>query len=291
VHLYPSEANANPAAWAESRGETHWSTLCTRRRRDGTPVQGFPSLDGLLRSLDAAGIERAVLQGWYWENPDTCALQNRFYAECVRSHPGRLSAFATFHPAAGPQSAIAELKRAREEGLTGLGELSPHSQDFPLDDPAWCDALHLAAEFDWPVTLHVTDPEGKPYPGRVETPLADFLKIANSFPTTTFVLAHWGGLLPLRLPEAAAYPNLYYDTAASPLLYAPSIWCRFVKAVGDNRVIFGSDYPLNTYPSIDSTPGIARLLSEARASGLGETHLDHLLRTNASRLLRLRPLQ
>ena len=66
VHLYPAELNAEPAAWAAARGEAHWAKLCTRRRKDGAAVQGFPDVGELLREMDRAGVERAVLLGWYW---------------------------------------------------------------------------------------------------------------------------------------------------------------------------------------------------------------------------------
>ena len=46
-------------------------------------------------------------------------------------------------------------------------------------------------------------PTGRPYPGRVATPLEDFLGLAGRFPRVRFILAHWGGQLPLRLPGAA----------------------------------------------------------------------------------------
>ena len=31
-----------------------------------------------LQDMDTAGVDRAVLLGWYWENASTCAEQNRF---------------------------------------------------------------------------------------------------------------------------------------------------------------------------------------------------------------------
>jgi predicted TIM-barrel fold metal-dependent hydrolase len=288
VHLYPPEVNGDPAGWAKANGERRWSELCTRRRRDGRAVQGFPSVDGLLRSLDSAGLERAVLLGWYWENPDNCARQNRFYAQCVRLHPDRLAAFATVHPAAGPAAIREEIRRACGEGLVGLGELSPHSQGFPIEDRAWGEALELAAQLRLPVNLHVTDPDGRPYPGRVASPLEDFLRIAREFPRTNFILAHWGGLIPLRFSEAAALPNLYYDTAASPLLYDAGIWRRFATLAGQGRVLFGSDHPLNLYPASGSEAEIGPLVSEARASGLSAEELGALLRGNAERLIHLR---
>jgi uncharacterized protein len=286
VHLYPPAINRGPAAWAAAAGETHWAMLATRRRPNGPPVQTFPGVDELLREMDAAGVERAVLLGWYWLKPETCVLQNRFYATCVRAHPTRFSAFATTHPAAGCDATLLELRRARDEGLAGLGELSPHSQGYTVDDPVFRRALALAAEWRWPVNLHVTCPDARAYPGHVPTPLGDFARLARECPATTFVFAHWGGLLPLR-PEFAAevlsLKNILYDTAASPLLYDATVWRRFLDAVGADKVLFGSDYPLNVYPRIDAAPAMIRLIHEAHAAAVP----DSVLRGNAARLLQL----
>lgn len=283
VHLYPVAVDRDPAAWAEQQGERHWAVLCTRRRRDGRPVQTLPTLAALLKAMDAAGVDRAVLLGWYWEKPETCAWQNRFYADCVHAHPDRLSAFATVHPAAGRAAMLAEIRRAHETGLIGLGELSPHSQGFAMDDGVFMEALTLAGELGLAVNLHVTDPESRPFPGRIDTPLADFSRLVGALPGTTFILAHWGGLLPLRDARVLELPNVFYDTAASPLLYDTSIWQRFLAGVPHERVLFGSDYPLILYPHVSVEAELQRFVAEARAAGADE----RVLGGNAARLLKL----
>jgi predicted TIM-barrel fold metal-dependent hydrolase len=271
VHLYPADVDLDPEGWAARTGERHWGVLCTRRRRDGRPVQSLPTIEALLRAMDAAGISRAVLLGWYWEKPETCEWQNRFYGECVRAHQDRLSAFASIHPAAGRDATLAEVRRAHADGLIGLGELSPHSQVFPVDDPVFADVLSLAGELRMPVNLHVTDPCSRPYVGRIETPLVDFGWLARTFPRTTFILAHWGGMLPRVEANASAaeLPNVYYDTAASPLLYDAGVWSEALPAFGNDRVLFGSDFPLNLYPKLDEAPGLLRFVTEAIRAGAG----------------------
>lgn len=281
VHLYPAEVDAQPAAWAAERGERHWALLCTRTRKDGRRVQSLPTIDGLLHAMDRAGVARAVLLGWYWENPDTCRWQNDFYAACVRVHPDRLSAFATLHPAAGREATLAEVRRAKQEGLIGIGELSPHSQGYAVDDPVLEEVLALAAELRMPVNLHVTDPDSRKYPGWVETPAGDFVRVAERFPTTTFVLAHWGGMLALRDARLAALKNVYYDTAASPLMYDHGVWARALPALGRDRVLFGSDFPLNLYPKLSVEAEIARFVHEARDAGADAA----VLGANAARVL------
>ncbi len=283
VHLYPPEVDADPAGWAAAHGERHWAVLCTRRRRDGRPVQSMPTLGQLLAAMDAAGVERAVLLGWYWEKPETCRWQNRFYAECIRAHPDRLSAFATLHPSAGIAATLAEVRRARDEGLLGLGELSPHSQGFAVDDQVFHSVLHLAGELGLPVNLHVTDPATRPFPGKIETPGDDFIQLARSHPRTRFILAHWGGMLPLRDSRFLACENIAYDTAASPLMYDAAVWPRLLALLGPGRVVFGSDFPLNLYPRLDEKPGLIRFVAEAQSGAASSAVMGE----NAASFLRL----
>jgi predicted TIM-barrel fold metal-dependent hydrolase len=274
VHLYPPEVNRDPGTWAVVNGETHWAELCLRRRKNARPVQTFPSVDQLLRDMDAAGVAKAVLLGWYWENHESCVAQNKFYADCIRAHPERLAAFATVQPRAGAV-AFEEAVRAMDDGLVGFGEISPHSQRFAIDDPIWRQILTLAAEWKVPVNLHVTDPASRVYPGRVETPLVDFIQLAKDFPATTFILAHWGGGLAWS-PEASPLSNVWFDTAASPLLYGPDVW----RKTPNDRVLFGSDFPLVLYPRTETAPGFGGLIEEAKQANASAA----VLGGNATRL-------
>lgn len=286
VHLYPPEVNRDPAAWASACGENHWATLCTRKRKDGQPVQGFPGVDALLREMDAAGVERAVLLGWYWERPETCRMQNKYYAECVQAHPDRLSAFASIHPGAGLEQTLGEIWLAQDSGLIGLGELSPHSQGFGVGDPVFQAAIERAGKQGLPVNLHVTDPKSTGYPGRVETPLADFIRLAREYPATKFILAHWGGGLAFD-SENRPLKNLYYDSAASPLLYGREVWRQAADAVGAERILFGSDNPLRLYPKTEAGTGLTAFVREAKAA-LSAKEIDFVLGGAAAKLLNLR---
>jgi predicted TIM-barrel fold metal-dependent hydrolase len=112
------------------------------------------------------------------------------------------------------------------------------------------------------------------------------MRLARKYPRTTFILAHWGGLLPLRHPGALKLPNVYYDTAASPLLYREDIWRRFLAAVPNDRVLFGSDYPLNVYPGIDAEPNMARLIAELHRTASTGDQLQVVACDNAARIIR-----
>lgn len=259
VHIYPPELNADPSGWAARNAESRWAVMCLRKRRDGGPVQEFPSVDDLLHALDAAGLERATMLGWYWENAATCSWHNRALASWARAHPDRLSASATVHPDSHPEMIEAELMRAREEGCSGLGELSPHSVGSSLGAPGLTTALDLAERWGWSANFHLTDPATRPYPGRVETPTEEFIELARKRPCLSLIFAHWAGGADVR-----DLPNVTVDTAAAPLIYGDAAWAMLGRTVLRNQVRFGSDYPLRLHPSRDASAGLADFAHAAR---------------------------
>lgn len=285
VHLYPAEVSANPAAWAIRMQEPVWGALVTLD--PGRRVcQGWADCDRLLRDMDAAGVERSILLGWYWERHETCVWHNRYYAECIRLHPDRLCAFATVNASAGP-AALDEMRRAADAGCIGLGELCPRAVGASPLDPAWLEVFALAIELNWPVNLHVTDPVSRKFPGRVETPLDEFVTLAEQLPALRLILAHWGGGLALhelnpRCRRALA--NAYYDTAASPLLYDQRVYPAAVNIVGAGRMLFGSDYPLLVYSKSQTEPDLIRVTNAVRSSGLRAEDATAVLGGNAARL-------
>ena len=79
------------------------------------------------------------------------------------------------------------------------------------------------------------------------------------------------------MPEAKkAMTNVYFDTAASPFLYGPTVYGAVAGLIGPERVLFGSDYPL--MPA-------RRLVREIRSSGLSPEAQELVLGGNARRLL------
>ena len=91
--------------------------------------------------------------------------------------------------------------------------------------------------------------------------------------------AHWGGGLPFYalMPEVKkALGQVYFDSAASPYLYSPQIYTEIAALVGDQQVLFGSDYPL-------LTP--RRLLRDIDSLHLPESTRNQLLYANAASLL------
>jgi predicted TIM-barrel fold metal-dependent hydrolase len=286
IHMYPPEVFRDPVAWGTAHREPWW-TYCVAPPHQPT-LQGWADVPRLLRDMDAAGIEKCVMLGWYWEQQETCELQNQWFIDWTRQHPDRLLGFATVQPNSG-QRGLDNVARALDAGLCGLGELLPQAQHFTFRDDAWARVVALATARGVPINLHVTDPLGyQPGSTTQPTPLEDYILLARTFPDTTFILAHWGGGIPFYELSPALKPvlkNIYYDTAASPLLYDPAVFRRVVDLIGKDRILFGTDYPLLCYPRQTREPDFAQQLAES-GTGLDPAEREAVLGGNVLRLLR-----
>ena len=280
VHRYPPEVIADPAAWANAHNEPYWAKLVAP---DG--LQGWADKDRMLRDMDAAGIEKAVIQGWYWENQSTCDEANRWHARWVKENPDRFVALASIQPRDGTK-AIEGLKIALDSGCSGVGELHPWVQGWSLESETWVEIAQTCEKNGLPVCFHATETVGRNYAGNVATPLGEYIALAKRRPSLKIVLAHWGGGLPffmLNKWTSKMLANVYFDTAASPLLYDSRVWKTVVELAGADKILFGSDYPLRVYPSMQKEPDFALIVKEAH-DYLPNEALHAVLSGNAKRV-------
>lgn len=289
IHMYMSEVHRDPLAWARKVDEPYWALLTTDQPGGRPSIQGWATVERLLLDMDRAGVGRVVMQGMYWRHLETCVIQNNWYIDWCRQYPDRLMGFAVVQPMAGDR-ALDEVRRAVDEGLCGVGEMLPYAQGYQMRDPNFLRVVELLIELDAPLCLHVSEPVGHVYPGKSTTPLEDYYWLAIEYPELKLILAHWGGLLPfyeLMKGVRQQLKNVYYDTAATPLLYHSEVYRAVVSVVGAEKILYGSDYPLLIYPRQEQLPSFTRLLGEIRGSGLSSHELDLVLGGNVARLLGL----
>lgn len=281
VHCYPQAVIKDPFGWARQQGEEHWSHLV------GKGPQGWAGPEALLRAMDAAGIEKVLLQAWYWEHPATAELQNEWHAEWIERFPERLCACASVHP--DMEDPLCVLEESRQWGACAVGECLPQVQSpTGWQHPAWKGILEWTTRAGWPICLHLTETVGHTYPGRVETPLMEVVQLFEDHPRQKWLCAHWGGGLPfhhLNRRVRRALGQVWFDTAASPLLYDRRIWRIACDLVGPEKIIFGSDFPLLLYPSQQTEPDWSPFLAEFAQSGLSETERGLIGRRNLSALI------
>jgi uncharacterized protein len=246
-------------------------------------VARMVSVDEMLADMDVAGVEKCVVAGWCWQSHEICVEQNSWLMEIARQHPNRLMALATVQARAGAD-AIREMRRCVEGGVVGIGELNADGQGFHLDDPEFLNLARAMTEMHVPLLLHTNEPVGHIYPGKGKLALAEIYNFVKANPDLHIVLAHWGGGFPfyeLMREVRKISKNVFYDSAASPLLYDISIFRTVTNIVGSERVLFGSDYPLILYPKRQGEPGFELFLQQIRELGLGENELARILGGNA----------
>ena len=245
------------------------------------PAARIADAPALLRAMSRDSVDHAVAMGMGWMDYEVAVEANDYLIKAVADNPSRVTGFASVNPAWG-DAAVDEAQRCVAAGLRGIGELHPDTQGMDITDAAEMSPLmDFARSLDLPVLLHCSEPVGHQYPGKGKTTPDKVLRFIENFPENTIICAHWGGGLPFYalMPEVrAALDNVYFDSAASPFLYRPSIYPVAANLVGAERILFASDYPLMR-PS--------RSMAEIGNEPLPECDRSRILGENAARLLGL----
>lgn len=287
VHYMPPELKNNLAEFTAQ--EPYWGLLLPS---EGKSVQGWASTEQMLSDMDRAGLDKVVLQGEYFQRHENCVARNSQAIALVKQYPDRMMAFAVIQPKAGVH-ALDELKRCLDNGLCGVGELNPYAQGYPLNDPDFYRLVEACIAADIPLNLHVSEEVGPHYPGKSNMPLRHYYNLAERYPALKLILAHWGGGLVFyeAMPKVrAVLRNVWYDTAASPLLYdTAQIFPAALHCVAPHKLLYGSDYPLRLYPRRQKTPDFHTFMADIAALNLDPAHLTDIMGRNAARLLGLLP--
>lgn len=286
VHLFPPEVYQN---WEKYAARDAWFAALTKApERPTQTAEAWADIDESLAAADKAGIHGLVMQGWYWNDAGLMVMHNDYMAQAIQDHPDRLRAFASINPKFGPR-ALTEVERCIKLGFSGVGELGPGGNSYDFNDPDFIALLECCQHYKLPVCIHCGEPVGHDYPGRDKTSWVPIPEIAGRFPDLKLILAHMGGGLPfyeMNPKLAPCFKNIYYDTAANPLLYH----IRSIRAVmlmaDPSRLLYGSDFPLLLYPSKCREMDFSMFLSDIQGkSGLNEMEMEQFLSSNLRGLL------
>jgi len=238
------------------------------------PPEGIP-IELTLAEMDATGVEKAFLRAWM--RPEGVIISNDDIAAIVRKYPNRFLGMATVDPRK-PMAAVRELERAvKELGLRALHML-PWIWNLPPNDRLYYPLFVKCIELGIPFCAQVghTGPLCPSEPGR---PIPYIDEVALAFPELTIVGGHIGfPWTDEMIGLAVKYPNVYIDTSAHLPKYYPPELIRFMNSRGQDKVLFGSNYPMLLF-----TP----CLSQIEGLGLKPEAQEKFLRLNAMRVFGL----
>ena len=244
--------------------------------------KGWSDIDLLLRTLDDAGIEKAVLlypssdahlNGGGWSR--VCDVYNRGIARKLKEYPDRLFG-AGILPMDRPQEMVREIDKIQDLGLIGLSLASSHEGTY-LDDDSFLPVWEKAEKKGLPIFVHsqTINPIGF---DRVKDPLLmpvveylfDITMCAGAMMMSgvlshhkelKVVFAHFAGVVPFLADRFdSTYTMLRSREMVKDLGSLPSeilkdvfVDISGVKSIsllnmaleffGPRRIIWGSDFP------------------------------------------------
>jgi predicted TIM-barrel fold metal-dependent hydrolase len=178
---------------------------------------------------------------------------NDYIAGIAETYPKQFIPFASVDPWKG-RAAVNEVTRcAQELGVKGL-KFMPATQRFYANDRRFYPLWEAAQKLELVVLIHTgTTGVGVGRPGgggiklKYTRPIPYIDDVAADFPELKIIMAHpaW----PWQEEQLAVLvhkPNVYMDLSGwSPKYFQPSL-IQYANTIIQDRVLFGSDYPVIT---------------------------------------------
>ncbi len=239
THVFPPDVRRRREIWLDRDA--------TLSELFADPKAKMASAEDLIEAMEQDGVHRSVAMGIGWTDAGLARESNDYLIEAAARYPGRIVPFCSVNPGLGAAAAN-EVDRCARLGARGIGELHPDTQrlDYSAIEPI----LEVADAHSLVITTHSSEPVGHAYPGKgTATPqtLMRLIEAARDYRNVRIVCAHWGGGLPFYalMPEVRdALSNVWFDTAASPFLYTPSVFAAVASIVGADKILTASDFPL-----------------------------------------------
>jgi predicted TIM-barrel fold metal-dependent hydrolase len=275
VNIYNRDALANRPIWRDQ--------FLGDKIGVGEQTLRGVEIDEMLRRMDAAGIERAFLiaaKCGPLGHPSCFHMPLAVVDRAVAAHPERFFALYGVDPTQGMR-AVQELEHAvRDKGYLGAHGY-PHWFELPPDHARWYPIYAKCCELDVPIQLQIGQSHiyAADYPVRSVGRPITLDGVACDFPELKLIGIHVG--IPWTdeaIAMAWKHRNVYLGCDAHSPRYWPASFVHFINTYGQDKVIFGTDFPVL---------GFERTRREIEELGLHEDAKRKLLRDNVARIYRL----
>jgi predicted TIM-barrel fold metal-dependent hydrolase len=206
--------------------------------------------------------------------------RNDWTCDVAREHSNLLG-FIGIDPIMNEKTMSNEVKRCHDAGAVGI-KLHTAVQRFSLNDKRLWPAYEAAEKFGTAILAH-----SGPFQGAGEGAKPDEARdVLGEFPRLNLILAHCGGRPHFEeaIKVANDFPQLAFDccglVTGNPEPNDPSDadLVRLFRAIGTDRVMFGTDWPFR-----DPIPDVHRVLNLP----LDDDEKEQILSRNAIRILNL----
>jgi hypothetical protein len=234
----------------------------------------YNTAEGLLRLMDRAGIQRAVVSSAAAITYRNAQSGNEEVAADVKGRGGRFIPFAVLNPAyAGWRD---DLKICHEQfGMKGV-RLYPRWHNYKLSDGPCRELVNAAAESGMTISIPLRVEDRRQQSWLVEVPDVDHEEIAvliRAFPKARFILVSGSGYVnsPLGRQNNGLPANFAVDIALLSAVMANEIG-RLLSSLGEDRVVLGTGMPFH-YPDpalikvevLEASPAVKQKIREQNA--------------------------
>lgn len=250
--------------------------LETLRRWTGQEnVPLIPSVDDTLAAMDAAGVGISLLAAWH--GPSGSLISNEEVSAQIDQAPGRFRGLASVD-LNRPMDAVRDVRKWVDgKRFVGVRQV-PWLWDLPPNDRRYYPVYTACVDLGVPFCTQIghTGPLLRSETGRMIPYLEEVLL---DFPELVVVGGHVGFPWIDELTSMAIkFPNFYVDTSAYAVHRLPANFIEFMKTLGQNRVMFGTNWPM-------LTP--AQCLQKLDTLGLSKNQKEAFLFGNAKRVFKL----
>lgn len=190
------------------------------------------------------------------------------YALSVQKDNPRFYSFGTIH--AAMENIEDEAIRIYANGLHGI-KLHPDTQFFDIDDSRMFPVYDII-QGKIPLIVHAGDPRySYSHPERLR-------RVMENFPSLVCIAAHFGGwsMVDEGIRNLADKENCYVDMSSSFKWNTEEKLNEAVFAYGEDRVLFGSDFPLGS-PVVEKENLIKMKISDEAKEKIAYKNAEKLL--------------
>jgi predicted TIM-barrel fold metal-dependent hydrolase len=273
VNIWTDEALSHRPAW----GTDFFSG---KMKADRSTVSKGISLEHMVGMLDEAGIERAFLIAAHSGRPGLPGCYHMPYevvARACEKYPRRFSGLAGIDPYDGMRGVKAFEDAVKNMGFIGA-HLYPHWFELAPDHAKYYPFYAKCWELGVPIQMQVGQSMiySKDFPCRsVGRPIA-LDAVACDFPGLKLIGIHVG--IPWTdemIAMAWKHEHVYIGCDAHRPKYWPESFVKYLNSFGQDKVIFGTDFPVLPFK---------RTLEDIDELGLKPEARRKLLRDNALRI-------
>ena len=240
-------------------------------------VKGI-SVDAFVANMDAAGLDKALIPAIRMMSYQTKAMvwdiTEEEVAAAVNQRPDRLVGLAGFNPLLKMDSVRRVERAVRELGFKGV-HIHTYGFGIPLNDRLYYPLYAKCVELNVPVSMQVGH-SAEHMPNELGRPIHLDI-IALDFPELKLVGAHTGWPWTEEMMSLAwKHENVYLGIDAHHPKYLEPNLVQFMKTRGQNKVLYGTNYPAVTHAEF-----IACIRNEL---GLTEKVAEKILHRNAAQV-------